>query len=358
MRSSARVAAIRELCCLGLDSYSFALAVLSELHTLVPSVANSYIWLDAQGQVTDIYDESPESWRLLPLYREEFLNRREREAAPSMTELAARSSGVITTSAVATREFYRSALYNEVLRPSEHDRAAAVVVREGERRHGMLMFHRGLKDPDFNAEELRLIEEMVPFIAHGFAAAGQIRFPLVEDDESGLMILDRNGAVVHASARARHLLFVSANGPSPRGDRGAPPLPPEVVWLCRRLQASGQGTQRDLLPPVWRQENRWGRFTYRAHWLDATARADSPLIGVNIAHEVPLPHRLWRHARRLGLSPKQLSVCGLLATGLSYEEIAQRMGVTHHTVTDHVRKLSEKLAVDNRTELVMKLMSV
>jgi DNA-binding CsgD family transcriptional regulator len=357
---SAKVAAIKELCCLGLDDRTFVMTLLSELHGVVPSLANTYVWLDSHNQVTDLYDESPEAWRLVPLYLQEFVNNREREAVPAMSELAARTSGVITTAQVATKEFYRSAFYNEILRPSDHHHAAAVVIRDYDRPYGVLLLNRGEQESEYATAELKLIEELLPFIAHGFATAGAVRFPLVENGDVGLLILDHCGAVRHVSPRARQLLFLHAcatpNSPAD-ARKGAPTVPAEVVWLCKKLQAVSHGSRRDVAPPVWRHENMWGRFAFRAHWLDPVARADSALIGISIHHQTPLPCRLWRQAKQLGLSPKQLRVCSLLAAGFSYDKIAEHMNVTNHTVTDHVRKLFEKLRVESRTELVQRVLS-
>ena len=55
-----------------------------------------------------------------------------------------------------------------------------------------------------------------------------------------------------------------------------------------------------------------------------------------------------------GLSPRELSVLGLLAEGYSYAALAGQLGITVNTVRNHVRAIYEKLHVHSRSEAVSK----
>ena len=46
-----------------------------------------------------------------------------------------------------------------------------------------------------------------------------------------------------------------------------------------------------------------------------------------------------------GLTPREIDVLRLLAHGCSYAEIADRLGVSLHTVVSHVKNLYRKLDV-------------
>ncbi len=59
-----------------------------------------------------------------------------------------------------------------------------------------------------------------------------------------------------------------------------------------------------------------------------------------------------RRADAPTISSRELSVLELLATGASYAEIAQMLGVALNTVRTHVRSLYEKMGVENRAEAV------
>jgi DNA-binding NarL/FixJ family response regulator len=61
-------------------------------------------------------------------------------------------------------------------------------------------------------------------------------------------------------------------------------------------------------------------------------------------------------ARPLGshetLTPRELEVVELLASGLSNKEIAERLGVSFHTVKFHVNAILGKLGAASRAEAV------
>ena len=53
-----------------------------------------------------------------------------------------------------------------------------------------------------------------------------------------------------------------------------------------------------------------------------------------------------------GLSARESEVLSLIAKGFSFGEIARLLGVSPHTVTTHVKKIYQKLAVHSRGEAV------
>jgi len=56
------------------------------------------------------------------------------------------------------------------------------------------------------------------------------------------------------------------------------------------------------------------------------------------------------------LSPREQEVLDLLARGLIYKEIAERLGITYETVHTYIRRIYEKLQVRTRTEAVAKFL--
>ncbi|MBE7451359.1 MAG: response regulator transcription factor [Kofleriaceae bacterium] len=53
------------------------------------------------------------------------------------------------------------------------------------------------------------------------------------------------------------------------------------------------------------------------------------------------------------LTPRELDVLELLALGLSYQAVAQTLGVTANTVRTHVRAIYAKLGVNSKTAAVI-----
>lgn len=53
------------------------------------------------------------------------------------------------------------------------------------------------------------------------------------------------------------------------------------------------------------------------------------------------------------LSPREREVLGQLARGISIAAIAQEMGISHHTVGDHVKNIYRKLNISSRAEAAL-----
>ena len=51
------------------------------------------------------------------------------------------------------------------------------------------------------------------------------------------------------------------------------------------------------------------------------------------------------------MTPRESEVIALVGEGLSNKEIAQWLAIASHTVTSHVRKLMEKLALHTRLQI-------
>jgi DNA-binding CsgD family transcriptional regulator len=53
------------------------------------------------------------------------------------------------------------------------------------------------------------------------------------------------------------------------------------------------------------------------------------------------------------LSPREREIVGAVAKGLTNGEIAERLGLSSHTVKNHLLRVFEKLGVSNRVELLV-----
>ena len=74
--------------------------------------------------------------------------------------------------------------------------------------------------------------------------------------------------------------------------------------------------------------------------------------GTAVGVELPLPRGEPSPAPIQPLSDRELGVLGLMAQGLSNEEIAASLGRSLHTVKSHIGSILRKLAVPNRTSAV------
>jgi DNA-binding NarL/FixJ family response regulator len=66
----------------------------------------------------------------------------------------------------------------------------------------------------------------------------------------------------------------------------------------------------------------------------------------------PVAARLAEHTPRIGLTPREVEVLGLVAKGHTNPEIAQLIGRTEGTVKVHLKNILQKLNAGDRTEAV------
>ena len=77
----------------------------------------------------------------------------------------------------------------------------------------------------------------------------------------------------------------------------------------------------------------------------------SPSIAVHLMRRLQTPPR-GAAATDFGLNARELELLKLIAKGLSYEEVAQLMGLRYNTITSYAKELYRKLQVHSRAEAV------
>lgn len=98
-----------------------------------------------------------------------------------------------------------------------------------------------------------------------------------------------------------------------------------IPWLVTQLQGIAQG-QPPLSPPIARRLLRH---------FQATPSAPQP------------------PQKREELSTREREVLGLLAQGVRIVEISQTLGISRHTVGDHVKNIYRKLNISSRAEAAL-----
>ena len=106
-------------------------------------------------------------------------------------------------------------------------------------------------------------------------------------------------------------------------------IPEEFIGLLRQLRAGGS----PITPVIARKL--LSRFKATADTASFKASAE--------AAKADVPHIL---------SPRETEVLTYIAKGFSFNEIADLLGMSAHTVTTHVKRIYQKLAVHSRGEAV------
>jgi DNA-binding CsgD family transcriptional regulator len=89
-------------------------------------------------------------------------------------------------------------------------------------------------------------------------------------------------------------------------------------------------------------------------WLGQTLTRKKPEVVIKEV-EVPVAGPFVRDERRviqLAITPRELEILGLIASGLSNREIAEQLFVSENTVKTHSSRLFDKLGAKRRTQAV------
>lgn len=356
MKRSTLLAQIRQLCCLGLGGEAIMPALLGELHELVACDSAGFFWVDAAGEMTNLYAERLLPPELMREYFRRFYDDRERGFRKGFLRLG--QNGSVVSSGSFDEAFYGSEYYNLILRHLDAHHMLYAVIHEAAAPGGQLSLYRPRGSPPFSASERECLAGIVRYVAHGLQA-GPVAAPTRcerDDGASAVVIMDRQGRPVHLSANAERMLFLAAHEKiSPAAmSREEADLPLALRELCRRIDRVFRG--QDSAPPVARLDNAWGSFVFRAFPLAGTTGLPDGLVAITLHQREPLPLALMRAMKRTSLSTKQREVMLLLAEGSSQQQIAQRMGVSQNTASYHVRQLYTKLDVHDRGEAISRLL--
>ncbi len=182
----------------------------------------------------------------------------------------------------------------------------------------------------------------------------EIRLDLVTEaldaTSSAVLLFDAHDEIAYANPRAEELLARQTMGEL-RIETGQGREEPLIGYLTRLLdrvrkdgseKLTGRQTLSDGTQVAW-ELARLGPVTdHDGHAVLCVVRTACP------ADRKPAPSVL----AAFNLTRREREVVEHLLCGLSTREIADRMGISHHTVRDHVKHLLRKTATRSRRELL------
>jgi DNA-binding CsgD family transcriptional regulator len=246
--------------------------------------------------------------------------------------------------------------YNVVLRPAGvGDWLCLPLVRHG-RGIGMLFLFRPPGAPAFSEAEQGLLARLEPVLACALAP-GPAAADAGEVLREGLLVISPAGRSLWTSPEAEGLMQLAfgwrwratdASLPAPRAA-----LPPALARLVQRLQDGEEAAD-----PCLEVGNTHGCFHIRATPLapagpkGGTGARTGQAVALHVTQRAANGARLLKALQTLNLSARQHEMAWWLARGLPQLHIAERMGVSAHTVVYHRRQLYNRLGVMDRQELL------
>lgn len=348
-RTDGVLAGLQQLCGLSLSSEMAMPELLNALPRWIPADAAQFFWVDAGLQPTHYFCSTAHLDAA-----EEFAGRSEDLDIPGMPSFSSylRRHASMTHGGPEDPGYFRSVIYNEVIRPTgTGESLICAVVRDvaGQPR-GSISLGRSKRHHPFTAQERRGMEMLARHVGQIFSPAAEaLAWEEECRDAQGTALLDPQGQPTHCDETARRLLFLA--GHPGFATRAMARLHGEGVAhqlrrLCMNLGSLFAG--RPAAPAACSIRLPSGRFVFRARRLAASRNpgADPGLIGLDITHYLPRRVVVWRRLQELNLPARLQQVCLEFAAGRSMTEIAEQLGISRHTVIDHVNRIYERFGLE------------
>jgi DNA-binding CsgD family transcriptional regulator len=255
----------------------------------------------------------------------------------------ARSTDPVATLVGATDgDIARAPIYTDLYAPlgvADELRAAFVV---GTTCWGVAVLLRPTADGPFPSYEIDQVRRLAPLAARAFRGAA-CRLEADTHGPAAMIVIDAHNEIRHLTIESRALLDELQTGGVT--EAGLPSLVGAVVTRARFSRTSTQVATR-----VCGTSGRWLRVTA------VPMEGGEGHVGVIIEPARPsdlAPILLESY----GLTQREVEIVLLLARGLPTKDIAAELGLSSHTVRDHVKAIFDKAGVSSRGELVARLFS-
>jgi DNA-binding CsgD family transcriptional regulator len=353
---------VRRLAVSGLSLESFVRTLFAIVGMALPLGENQVLFADPRPPYTGYILSNPE----IAEYNER--NRRLNIKAPpevsgvrNFNSPAMLAKPVWMHEEIALPHLQRSAAYDKVLRPLGMHHCMVLMFVEDGRLVGRWPMWRGAGMPEWNREDARFMATAAPYICHGLRLAqlaepGQ---PSPEDfvphnSSHGMVLLDRRGKLVAADARVRTMFaeFSAFDADAAAGEETAEVRQGLAGIAHALVQIFNDGGMPSSSVPATRV---WSHRTGISLRLRGVALDAEGSCGRYFAVVVERGELEAQRRRRVmlsyGLSPTEFEVLRLIAAGNSRSEIAAALGLVPGTLKTHLKRLAEKLEVENYAAL-------
>jgi DNA-binding CsgD family transcriptional regulator len=237
--------------------------------------------------------------------------------------------------------------YRELMATMGLGDEARAVLRSRGRCWGVLCLHREDADSGFDDDELALLRDIAPLLGEGLRRGLALSKTATGDAVQGgpgVLILDETLSLVSSNPQAERWLAEVDDSEWPPSI----PLPLAVMSAAATSDARDDGEPRSGRTRVRRARGGW--MTVHASRL--SGRRSEIVVVLDSADPEELTSLvLAAH----GLTPAQGRVAALVLRGRSTQQIVNELGISGHTVQEHLGAVFDKFGVGSRRELVAAL---
>ncbi len=358
MKRTTQLAHIRQLCCIGLPGQALMPALLRAIREYVSAESAGFFWVDAQGEMTNLYADRMLAPGLMRVYFERYYDGGELPFRKAFIKRAQATDAV--SSSTASPELAKTAYYNEILRHLDAHHVMYAVIRDQGHALGQLSLYRPRQSSAFNAEERSAIQDISHYVAHAVNrpkdVAAHVEF--VDAGSEGMVVIDFQGQIIEAAATSLNLLsmalkrdFNPSSPPLVAGDTASGPVQQLLVLLQKVILGETAAAPRIAI------DGPWGRFLLSAYALDGDGTAPVSRAAIHIRRQQPMILKLAEAMGSFDISPQQREVALLLAQGRSNQQIGAALNVSGNTVNYHIKQLFMRLDAHDRADAVAKMLA-
>jgi DNA-binding CsgD family transcriptional regulator len=358
MKSAHALAHIRQLSCLGLPGESVMPKLLKAIRELVGADSAGFFWVDARGDMKDLYAERVLPASLMQRYFECHYDGPEMSFRDAFQQRARATEPVMSYS--ADNALQRTAYYNEILRHLDAHHILYAIIRDQGSPLGQLSLYRPKTDEAFSNADRTALASVRRYVAHAIDCVplpATLNAGYLDTDDEGMVLVDQQGRIVQAGSRAL-LLLTRACGVTLNPTEGMLTPGQKVPEVARALVKDLIALMRNqaVTPPANIRDTAWGRFTLRAYLLGDRSDDPGSLVGLQVKRLESMVLRLTEAMHHLQLSPQQREVALLLAQGRSNPEIADALNVSRNTAIYHIKQLFTRLDAHDRSEALSRIL--
>lgn len=358
MKRTSQLAHIRQLCCIGLPGQALMPALLRAIREYVSADSAGFFWVDAKGEMTNLYADRMLSPGLMRVYFERHYDGGEHPFRQAFMKRATAADAV--TSSSASPELAKTAYYNEILRHLDAHHVMYAVIRDQGHALGQLSLYRPRQSAAFTAVERGAIKDISHYVAHAVNRPKEVvpKMEFVDADSEGMVVVDFKGQIIEGAAKSLNLLSMALkrefNASTPSLVAGDT-LPGAVQQLLVLLQKAILG--ETAAAPRTAIDGPWGRFLLSAYALDDDGTSPVSRAAIHIRRQQPMILKLAEAMGAFDISPQQREVALLLAQGRSNQQIGVALNVSGNTVNYHIKQLFMRLDAHDRADAVAKMLA-